>query len=71
MNNRRRKKWLKQHGEYINPRECGNLDCTFAEFALPRLKYFKTHTLGYPGREGAETPVVIFSNILKCKDYFI
>lgn len=56
MNNRRRKKWLKQHGEYVNPRECGNLDCTFAKFALPRLKYFKKHTRGYPGKVGAETP---------------
>ena len=56
MNNRQRKKWLKKHGEYVNPRECWNLDCTFADFALPRLKYYKKHTLGYPGREGAETP---------------
>lgn len=52
MNNRRRKKWLKKHGEYVNPRECWNLDCTFAKFALPRLKYYKKHTLGYPGKVG-------------------
>lgn len=56
MNNRKRKKWLKQHGEYVNPRECWNLDCTIAEFVLPRLKYYKKHSLGYPGREGTETP---------------
>lgn len=30
------------------PDECWNLDLTFAKFILPRLKYFKNKTNGYP-----------------------
>ena len=56
MKDRQRKKWLKQHGQYINPKECWNLDCTIAEFVLPRLKYCKKHWYTYPGRKGTETP---------------
>ena len=41
MNKRQRKKWLKQHGLYVNPKECWNLDTTIAEFVFPRLKQFK------------------------------
>lgn len=35
MKKRQRKKWLKQHGEYVNPRDTWALDYTIAEFALP------------------------------------
>lgn len=55
MNNRKRKKWLKQHGEYVNPSECWNLYHSIAEFILPRLKKFRKETICYPGRKGAET----------------
>lgn len=34
------------HG--FSPDECWNLDTTIMEFALPRLRYFRTHTVGYP-----------------------
>lgn len=56
MNNRRRKKWLKQHNLYINPRECWNLDLTIADFIVPRLKQFKKDNNGYPGRDDMDTP---------------
>ena len=49
MNARKRKKWQKQHGTYINPKECWDLYRTMAEFILPRLKQFKKDTMGYPG----------------------
>lgn len=45
MKKRQRKKWLKQHGEYVNPRDTWALDYTIAEFALPRLKLYKEKLL--------------------------
>lgn len=56
MSKRQRKKWLKQHGKYVNPRDTWALDYTIAEFVLPRLKLFKEKTLGYPGTGEADTP---------------
>ena len=56
MKKRQRKKWLKQHGEYVNPRDTWALDYTIAEFALPRLKLYKEKTLAYPGTGEADTP---------------
>ena len=55
MNKRTRKKWLKEQGLYVNPKETWNLDYTIAKFVLPRLKLFKKLNNGYPGREGMET----------------
>lgn len=48
MNQRQRKKWLKQHGNYINPRETWSLDVTLAEHIYPRLVLFKKLNNGYP-----------------------
>lgn len=56
MNKRTRKKWLKQHNKYINPRETWYLDITIAEFILPRLKLFKKLNNGYPGIDEMYTP---------------
>lgn len=56
MNNRHRKKWLKQQGLYVNPKETWNLDITFAKYIIPRLKKFKNLNNGYPGREEMDTP---------------
>lgn len=53
---RARKKWLKKHNKYVNPREVWSLDVTFAEFAIPRLKMLKATTHGYPGRGEMDTP---------------
>lgn len=56
MNKRIRKKWLKQHNRYINPKECWNLNITFAEFILPRLKRFKKDTNCYPCNDEITSP---------------
>lgn len=56
MNKRKRKKWLKKNNLYVNPKDTWNLDVTFAEFILPRLKLFKKLNNGYPGIEEADTP---------------
>lgn len=56
MNNRKRKKWLKKHNLYINPRDTWNMDYTIAEYVLPRLKEFKKVANGYPGTGDADTP---------------
>lgn len=55
MKQRARKKWLKKHDRYIEPKELWNLDCTIAEFILPRLIQFRKHTIGYPGYDEAYT----------------
>lgn len=55
MNKRIRKKWAKQHGTYVNPKDCWNLYQTMAEFILPRLKQFKKDTNGYPGAGEMDT----------------
>lgn len=55
MNKRVHKKWLKQQGLYVNPKETWNLDYTIAKFVLPRLKLFKKLNNSYPGIEGMET----------------
>lgn len=56
MNNRQRKKWLKQRGLYVNPKETWSLDITFAKYIIPRLKKFKELNNGYPGTEEVNTP---------------
>ena len=56
MNKRQRKKWLKQHNLYVNPRDTWTLDTTIAEFVLPRLKLFKKVNNGYPGIDEMDTP---------------
>lgn len=56
MNNRQRKKWLKKHGLYVNPKETWSLDITFAKYIIPRLKKFKELENGYPGRGEMDTP---------------
>lgn len=56
MTKRARKKWLKQHGLYVNPRDTWNLDYTIAEYILPRLKEFKKVNNAYPGRGEMDTP---------------
>ena len=37
-----------RHG--FSPDECWNLDDTLAEFLLPRLRYFRNNTRGYPSQ---------------------
>jgi hypothetical protein len=55
-NKRVRKKWLKKNGRYVDVKDTWGLDCTFAEFAIPRLKLFKKVNNGYPGHGDADTP---------------
>ena len=56
MNNRQRKKWLKKHRLYVNPKETWSLDVTLAKYIIPRLKKFKELENGYPGRGEMDTP---------------
>lgn len=56
MNNRQRKKWLKQQGLYVNPKETWSLDVNLAKYILPRLKKFKELNNGYPGLDEVDTP---------------
>lgn len=56
MNKRIRKKYLKKHGLYVNPRETWSLDVTIAKFIVPRLKLYKKLNNGYPGRDEMDTP---------------
>lgn len=56
MNNRQRKKWLKKHGLYVNPKETWSLDVNLAKYILPRLKKFKELNNGYPGMDEVDTP---------------
>lgn len=56
MNNRQRKKWLKKHGSYVNPKETWCLDISLAKYIIPRLKKFKKLNNGYPGRGEMDTP---------------
>lgn len=56
MNNRQRKKWLKKHRLYVNPKETWSLDVNLAKYIIPRLKKFKKLNNGYPGREEMDTP---------------
>lgn len=55
MNKRKRKKWLKKHHLYVNPKETWNLDYSIAKYVLPRLKLFKKLENGYPGRGEMDT----------------
>lgn len=56
MNKRTRKKYLKAHGLYVNPRETWDLDTRIAQFTLPRLKLYKEKSICYPGRGDMDTP---------------
>lgn len=72
MNNRQRKKWLKKHGKYVNPKECWCLDYTIAEFVLPRLKKFKKDNNGYPGiLSGEDEWDEILDKMILAFDYII
>ena len=55
MRQRARKKWLKKHNQYINPKELWNLDYTIAKFVLPRLIEFKENTISFPGYGEVDT----------------
>lgn len=48
MNKRKRKKYLKQQGLYINPKETWNLDYEIARFVRTRLELFKKETNSKP-----------------------
>ena len=50
MNKRQRKKYLKSKGKYISMSELWDLDYTFADFILPRLKAFKKNTISVPAQ---------------------
>lgn len=67
MKKRMRKKWLKQHGKYVNPSDTWDLYYTISEFILPRLKMFKKKTNGNPVRDGINT----FEDWQKCLDKMI
>lgn len=56
MNNRQRKKWLKQHILYVNPKETWSLDVNLDKYIIPRLKKFKELNNGYPGISEMDTP---------------
>lgn len=56
MKDRSRKKWLKKHGKYINPKDAWNLYYKIAEYVLPRLQLFKKKNNGYPGFGEVDTP---------------
>lgn len=56
MNKRLRKKYLKKHGLYVEPRETLDLNLRIAKFILPRLKLFKKLTICYPGTGDMDTP---------------
>jgi len=56
MNQRKRKKWLKQHNKYVPHSELWNLDVTICDWMIPRLKEFKKINIAYPGREPMDTP---------------
>lgn len=48
MNKRQRKKWLKQHKAYVDPKETWSLDVTLAQYIYPRLLAFKKLSNGHP-----------------------
>lgn len=56
MNNRQRKKWMKKHRLYVNPKETWSLDVNLAKYIIPRLKKFKELNNGYPGISEMDTP---------------
>lgn len=56
MNNRQKKKWLKKHRLYVNPKETYSLDVNLAKYIIPRLKKFKKLNNGYPGIGEMDTP---------------
>lgn len=56
MNNRQKKKWMKKHRLYVNPKETWSLDVNLAKYIIPRLKKFKKLNNGYPGIGEMNTP---------------
>ena len=56
MNKRTRKKWLKEQGLYVNPKETLNLDCNIAKYIKKKKKMYKKLTISYPGYGEANTP---------------
>lgn len=56
MNNRQRKKWMKKHRLYVNPKETWSLDVNLAKYIIPRLKKFKKLNNGYPSIGEMNTP---------------
>lgn len=56
MNNRQRKKWMKKHRLYVNPKETWSLDVNLAKYIITRLKKFKKLNNGYPGIGEMNTP---------------
>lgn len=45
---RKRKKWLKKHGMYVNERDTWNLKKNIGTYVYPRLKMFRKINDGHP-----------------------
>lgn len=81
MSDRTRKKWLKKHGKYVNPRETWDLCESIAEYTLPRLKRFRKENNAYPGFGDVNTPekwdnildkmIVAFQYIVDADEWWI
>ena len=71
MNKRQRKKYLKSKGKYISMSELWDLDYTFADFILPRLKAFKKNTISVPAQLSETEWNDILDKMILAFDYII
>lgn len=71
MNKRQRKKYLKSKGKYIKSGELWDLDYTFADFILPRLKAFKKNTISVPAQLSETEWNDILDKMILAFDYIL
>ena len=71
MNKRQRKKYLKSKGKYISMSELWDLDYTFADFILPRLKAFKKNTISVPAQLSETEWNDILDKMILAFDYIL
>lgn len=71
MNKRQRKKYLKSKGKYIKSGDLWDLDYTFADFILPRLKAFKKNTISVPAQLSETEWNDILDKMILAFDYIL
>ena len=71
MNKRQRKKYLKSKGKYVSMSELWNLDYTFADFILLRLKAFKKNTISVPAQLSETEWNDILDKMILAFDYIL
>lgn len=66
----RKLRYIHHYFKYgFSPHECWNLDCTIAQFVLPRLKHFRRHIVSIPNELSLDEWKEILDKMIYAMEY--